>query len=245
MIPKIIHCCWIGECPKTGLAEKCRESWRKFASGWTVWEWTLDEVRRASAAGEIAPVPKFFEDAVKAQKWAFAADWVRFAVLHAYGGLYLDYDVELLRRMEDFHGEFVAGQWMPGGGIGAEPAVVALEKGSEVAKSMVDFYADAPFDIGRTAGVILESVLARKGLKMEVLHPEVFCPIGIDGVMRASCRTIGVHRYAMSWATGRRKVARWLSWHGMRRAVDAFLVVRRAIARSSLSASRGKERGAK
>jgi len=225
---KTIHCCWLGDAPKTDLAKRCMESWQKFAPEWTVREWNIDEVRRASDAGEIAPVPRFFEDAVKARKWAFAADWVRFAVLHAYGGLYFDYDVELLKPVE-VGGEFVAGQWMPNGSIGAEPAVLALEKGSEVAKAMVDFYADAPFDVSRTTGVILESLLGRNGLYVEVLDPEVFCPIGIDGTSHATDRTVGVHRYAMSWATKRRKFARWLSWHGMRGVVDGLLSLRRGV----------------
>ena len=232
MIPKIIHCCWLGGGPKTNLAQKCRESWIKFAPGWRILEWTLDEVRTAASRGMFPALPRFFEDAVKAGKWAFAADWVRFAALEAEGGLYLDYDVELVRPIEA-DGEFVAGQWIPGGLVGEEPAIIALEKGSAVAKAMLEHYADVPFDINYTAGVALGSVLCREGIKVKVLDPEVFCPIGLDGVLRTTERTIGVHHYAMSWAGSKQQILRWLSWHGMRGLVDLALRVRRVFGKNA------------
>ena len=50
--------------------------------------------------------------------------------------------------------------------------------------------------------------------------------IDIDGTLHSTAATRGIHRYAMSWATPTRRLARWLSWHGMRRAVDALLRLR-------------------
>ena len=226
MTPKVIHCCWMGG-EKSPLVERCIESWRRFAPEWKVREWTLDEVRRAATAGEIACPPPFFDEAIKAKKWAFAADWARFAALLAEGGIYFDCDVELVKPL-DVPGEFVSSQWLPGGRIGLEPAVLALEKGSVLAREMVGFYAGAPFDTSRTVGEIMAEVIRRKGLSLEVLPPEVFCPIGVDGVVHATERTVGIHRCAMSWASPQRKIARWLSWHGMRGFVDWALKVRKA-----------------
>ena len=232
MIPRVIHCCWLSGEPKTKLAERCLTSWRRFAPDWTIREWTLEDVWLASERGEIAVLPPFFEEAVKAKKWAFAADWVRFAALQAEGGVYLDFDVELVAPLS-VAGAFVAGQWMPNGSVGMEPAVIALEKGGAIANAMVDFYAKAPFDVRRTTGELLRDVVRREGLSVNVLPPEVFCPIGVDGVARCTDRTIGIHRYAMSWASPARKVARWFSWHGMRWLVDAFLDIRRSLSNAS------------
>lgn len=226
MIPKVIHCCWLSKEPKTELAKRCMASWRKFAPDWTIHEWSVDEVRRSAGHDGMPSVPPFFEDALKLRKWAFAADWVRFAALQSEGGVYLDLDVELVAPLEA-SGEFVAGQWLPSGSVGLEPAVVALEKGSEAARAMVAFYASAPFDVRRTTGEIMGEVLRREGLAVEMLPPEVFCPIGIDGKLRITARTVGIHRYAMSWATPRQRVLQWLSWHGMRWAIDLALRVRR------------------
>ena len=218
MIPNTIHCCWLGGKEKTALAKRCRESWRKFAPGWEIREWT------AADLAALDP-PPFVDEAMRRGKWAFAADWLRFAALAAEGGVYLDYDVELVRPLV-VEGEFVAGQWLPGGKVGIEPAVLALEKGSAVAAAMVKEFAHARFDTSRTAGERLEEALAANGLALKVLPPEVFCPIDIDGTLRATDATIGIHHYAMAWAGPVRRFARWLSWHRMRRAVDALLRLR-------------------
>ena len=106
MIPKVIHCCWFGG-RKTNLAEECLASWRRFAPGWEIREWGLEDMLALSP-------PQFVKDAVAMRKWAFAADWLRFAALHAGGGVYLDMDVELVAPLSA-EGEFVAGEYMSGG----------------------------------------------------------------------------------------------------------------------------------
>ena len=226
MIPNTIHCCWLGGGPKTALAEKCRVSWRKFAPGWEIREWT------AADLAALDP-PPFVDEAMRRGQWAFAADWLRFAALAAEGGVYLDYDVELVRPLA-VDGEFVAGQWLPGGKVGMEPAVLALEKGSAVAAAMLEAYRGASFDAVRTVGERLGEALDAKGISVKVLPPEVFCPIDVDGSLRATDATIGVHHYAMAWAGPVRRFARWLSWHGMRRVVDALLRLRNAVAHGAL-----------
>ena len=214
MIPEVIHCCWFGA-RKTALAERCRESWRRFAPEFEVREWGL--------AGLMAlDPPQFVRDALAAGKRAFAADWLRFAALHAEGGVYFDMDLELVAAFKA-DGEFVAGQWTPGGGVAPEPAAMALEKGSPVAAAMLERYAAAEFGAGHTAGETLEAVLGESGLGLRILPPEVFCPIDVDGTMRRTDRTVGIHRCAMSWCSWRRRLARWLSWHGMRPLVDLAL----------------------
>ena len=226
MIPNTIHCCWLGGGPKTALAEKCRVSWLKYAPGWEIREWT------AADLAALDP-PPFVDEAMRRGKWAFAADWLRFAALAAEGGVYLDYDVELVRPLA-VDGEFVAGQWLPGGKVGMEPAVLALEKGSAVAAAMLEAYRGASFDAVRTVGERLGEALDAKGISVKVLPPEVFCPIDVDGSLRATDATIGVHHYAMAWAGPVRRFARWLSWHGMRRVVDALLRLRNAVAHGAL-----------
>ena len=215
MIPKVIHCCWFSDAPKTALAEKCRASWRAFAPDYEVREW---------GAGDIPALdpPQFVRDALAAGKWAFAADWLRFAALHAEGGVYFDMDVELVAKLV-VDGEFVAGQWTPGGSVAPEPAAMALERGSPVAAAMVGRYAADTLAAAATAGEALAAELDRSGLKVRILPPEVFCPIDVDGTMRRTDRTIGIHRCAMSWCSWRRRLARWLSWHGMRPFVDLVL----------------------
>lgn len=225
MIPRTIHCCWLGGAPKTPLALKCRESWTVFAPGWKVREWRDEDFYSLSP-------PAFALSAVAARKWAFAADWLRFASLYAEGGVYFDSDMELVAPLE-VDASFVAGQFMPGGGTGPEPAAMALEKGSPVAAAMLEEYARLEFDMSRTVGEILTEVLEKKGLSLEMKRREVFCPIDLCGKMHITPETVGIHRCAMSWIGPGRRFARWLSWHGMRFAVDAFLAARNFLSRNA------------
>lgn len=40
----------------------------------------------------------FMKAAYEAKKWAFVADYARIDVIHEYGGVYLDTDVELIKK---------------------------------------------------------------------------------------------------------------------------------------------------
>ena len=224
MIPKIIHCCWFGG-PKTRLAEKCLASWRKYASGWEIREWSEDELR--AAAKDVGAGTAFFDAAIAAGKWAMASDWARMVALYAEGGTYLDLDVELVAPMERLpDGEWVSGEmtasgsvWMnPGGGI-------ALGKCSVVAHHMLNAYESLAFDPKREMMPWINARLSETVLT--TLDPKVMSPIGMDGRARITERTVGIHHYAMSWATPRQRLMQWMSWHGMRWIIDFALKVRR------------------
>ena len=216
MVPKVIHCFW-AEGPKTKLAEKCLASWRKFAPDYEIREWSLSNL------SDLSNLPNFFRGAVAARNWAFASDVARFAVLKEFGGVYLDCDQELVQSIGKLpEGEWVAGEWSVSGRVGPNPGGgIALEKGSPLAQAMLDYYAAYDFSDKRTVGEILEGLEGLRGL--EVLDPEVMSPIGVDGKMHRTERTVGIHWYAMSWASPQRRIAKWLSWHGMRPLVDFLL----------------------
>lgn len=222
MISKVIHCCWLSGAAKDPLSAKCRSSWVRFAPDFEIREWDMSAVEASGIA-----LPPFVREALVRRKWAFSADWVRFLALYLEGGVYFDYDFELLAPVDDLltQGPFVAGQWMPDGSVGMEPAVLALEKGSDIAKAMLDHYATANFDGNTTAGEIMKAL----GLHIRTLPPEVFSPIDVRGVCHRTAETRGIHHYAMSWARAARRIAKWLSWHGMRGLVEAALKVKGAL----------------
>lgn len=228
MIPKIIHCCWFGG-PKTKLAEKCSASWRRFAPDWEIREWNEESVRRDLCGTGGGDGREFFEAAIEAKKWAMASDWLRMKALHEEGGIYLDLDSELVAPIDRLpEGEWVAGEWTANGGVWMNPGGgIALERGSAVAWHMLDSYANLQFDPKREMMTWINARLGETSLR--VLDPEVMSPIGMDGKAMMSERTVCVHRYAMSWATKRRKFARWLSWHGMKGIVDGILRLRRNV----------------
>lgn len=223
MVPKIIHCFWAGG-PKTELAKKCRASWEKYASDFIVKEWTMKEF-----GGSEFGVPRFVEEALKAKKWAMVSDWVRVWALYREGGLYLDFDHELIAPIDDLmESEWVASEWTVNGGTEiAAGAGLALERGSDFAKGMLEEYENLEFDPKRE---MMDWIVPRMeklaGSKVRVLKPEVMSPKDIHGKLHCTEETRGIHHYAMSWASPQRKLARWLSWHGMRWLVEALLRLR-------------------
>lgn len=231
MVPKIIHCCWFGG-PKTSLARKCRASWERFAPDWEVREFALPD-----------DVPPFARDALAAGKWAMASDWARMRALFDCGGVYLDHDVELVRPFDPPAGEWVAGEWTASGGTWMNPGSgIALEKGSAVARHLLDAYERTAFDATRDMmpwiNARLEEAAAKTG-GLAVLDPEVLSAIDMRGKVRVTERTLGVHHYALSWGGPWRKALQWLSWHGCRGLVDGLVKARRAL-RGARHPSRGR-----
>lgn len=216
MIPKIIHCCWFGG-PKTKLARKCRASWERFAPEWEIREFQLP-----------SDLPKFTSDAVAAQKWAVVSDWARMRALYDDGGVYLDYDVELIRPFEPPAGEWVAGEWTASGGVWMNPGSgIALEKGSAVARHMLEAYDRTEYDQNREMMPWINARLKEAKGGLRVLPPEVLSTIDMRGRLRVTEATLGIHHYALSWGTPGQKLLQWVSWHGGRGAIDLLLRIRR------------------
>ncbi len=191
-------------------------------------EWDLESV------ASLPDVSNFFRGAVAAKRWAFAADWARFAVLKEQGGIYLDLDVELVQPIEKLPtGEWVAGEWLPNGAVSMNPGSgIALEQNSPIARAMLDHYAKAEFGDKQTVGEVLRNLdIWRRGASINVLPPEVMSPIDNAGKMHRTERTVGIHWYAMSWASPKQRILQWLSWHGMRPLVDLLVTAKHVVRR--------------
>ena len=102
MIPKTIHCVWVGGARKPPVVQRCMESWRRFCPGWEIREWgdaDLDGIDN-----------RYLNEARAQRKWAFVADYLRLKALGEHGGFYFDTDLELLRPIDEFAEEdFVTG----------------------------------------------------------------------------------------------------------------------------------------
>lgn len=82
----LIHYCWFGG-KKSTLVQSCLASWKRFEPKARILEWN-----EANAACEDSA---YYRAAIAAQKWAFAADYVRLRKLYEMGGVYFDTDMEL------------------------------------------------------------------------------------------------------------------------------------------------------
>ena len=138
MIPKIIHYCWIGNKELPPLAKKCIASWQRIMPDYEIKCW--DETNYDFKKNE------FMANAYKQKKWGFVPDYARLDIIYNYGGIYLDTDVEVLKRFDEFlnypafcgfeNEHFVA----LGLGFGAE-------KGNKVIKELMKPYETLDFKL--------------------------------------------------------------------------------------------------
>lgn len=94
MIPKIIHYCWFGKGLMPQSQKKCIEGWKKLMPDYKIMRW--DE---STFDLEQYPLAKY---ACEVKKYALASDVCRYNVLAQYGGIYLDTDVDLFQRLDQF-----------------------------------------------------------------------------------------------------------------------------------------------
>lgn len=92
-IPKIIHYCWFGEQPLDLLTNMCKASWEKYYPDYKIMLWNEKRF-------DVNKIP-FTKEAYEHKKWAFVSDYVRLYALSSFGGIYVDTDFEIIRRLDD------------------------------------------------------------------------------------------------------------------------------------------------
>lgn len=97
MIPKIIHYCWFGGRPLPENVLKYIETWRKYLPECEIKEWNEKNF-------DINKY-EFAKQAYYAKKFAFVSDVARLHVLVNEGGLYLDTDILVLKKLDSFFWE--------------------------------------------------------------------------------------------------------------------------------------------
>lgn len=183
MIPKVIHYCWLSGDPYPAKIRKCLKTWRKVMPDYEIKLWSKDNF-------DITAAPAYVQEAVRQRKWAFAADYIRMYALYHEGGIYLDSDVLVLKRFDDFldHSFFSSMEYHPTqiekdgamamidtsghrikegfvSGIQIQAAVMGAEKGCPFIKDVLDWYADKPF------------IKSDGSIATDVLSPQIYARV--------------------------------------------------------------------
>lgn len=91
MIPKIIHYCWFGDGKMSETLKKCINSWELNMPDYEIKLWNETNTK--------FDIP-FLEQAYKLKKYAFVSDYIRLKVVHENGGIYLDTDMFILKKLD-------------------------------------------------------------------------------------------------------------------------------------------------
>ena len=101
-IPKIIHYCWFGG-KMNFIMRQCVSTFKKLANEEKIICW--DENCLSTIKN------KFVNEQIKKRNWAFVSDYVRLYALYKYGGIYLDTDIEVKKKLPEsfFKEELIIG----------------------------------------------------------------------------------------------------------------------------------------
>jgi len=162
MIPKKIHYCWLsGEIIPEKL-NVCINSWKKIMPDYELILWDSNRFDINSN--------QFVKEACLKKKWAFAADYIRIYALYNEGGIYLDSDVLVKKKFDEFltWDFFTAMEYHPQivdqektlellnddgtsksssnkAGIGIQAAILGGVRGHPFLKDCLDFYSAKNF----------------------------------------------------------------------------------------------------
>ena len=92
MIPKIIHYCWFGRGEKPQKVIDCIATWKAILPDYVIKEWNEDNFDYNAFA--------YTREAYKLKKYAFVSDVARLYALMTEGGIYLDTDVRVLKKLD-------------------------------------------------------------------------------------------------------------------------------------------------
>lgn len=102
-IPKIIHYCWFGENKKNYILTHCISTFYKLMGGGKIICWNERSLPTISN--------KYVNCQIERKEWAFASDYIRLWALYKYGGIYLDTDIEVKKKLPNsfFEAEMIVG----------------------------------------------------------------------------------------------------------------------------------------
>jgi len=234
MIPKIIHFCWYGPGKYNGTIKRCIASWEEKLPDYTIKKW--DET---NTPFEKLP---FLRLLYKQKKWSFITDYVRLYALYKEGGVYMDTDIEILKRFDVLHEEEAFTGFQTD--MGSSPFPIAA--GIIGAKKGNDFILDCIKETeekqrlkfnGMGGPPILTKVLLNYGLtqyktqrikNVLVLERKYFYPFYITEEFTNECieeDTICIHWWQDSWGN-KQKGVKYLLDSLKRKAVKTPLLIK-------------------
>ena len=219
MIPKIIHYVWLGENKKSELFYRCLESWKKFCPDFEIKEWNEKNFDFSSSP--------YAQEAYKAKKYGFVADYIRMKVLKEYGGIYLDTDIEITKSIDNLlNNDFVISFE---NGAYCETAFLGSTKNHPLTTLMIDYYLNKHFSNGKkldcTPNTPIITHFLRKyfGLKLNnktqklvfkenknitatVFSRDYFAPLNYTTKkLKVTQNTYAIHYFNATWFTGKLK----------------------------------------
>lgn len=218
MTPKIIHYIWFGNNPYPKKIEECIKSWHKYLPDYELKLWNEESFDLKNSC-------RFVQEAYKHKKYAFVSDYVRIYALYHYGGIYLDTDIEVVKKFDNDILDHVVTLGTDEGGF--LTALMMSQKGHILFKTMLEFYESAKFvnDDGsfnmEVNNTHIQNVLKEYGYnvtntKQKLTHGIVIYPDDYfharsltSGKLNLTTNTYAIHWHTTTWVSFKTKLIKY------------------------------------
>jgi mannosyltransferase OCH1-like enzyme len=198
-IPKVVHRIWLGDAPMPAAHARYGETFARHHPGWEHRVWTDDDLPSLGiGAGEQA----------RARTHSELSNLVRYEILHRYGGVYVDTDVECRRPFDELIDgvEAFAGLELPGrvgtAVLGAVPGHPLFARAVRLARQTLG---TGPHSANANGPYLVSLLIEQHRDRVTVFGADRFYPYRWDEPERATESfddAHAVHHWAMSWWTG-------------------------------------------
>ena len=204
MIPKIIHYCWLSDEPIPEDLQKYVDGWRKKLPEYKFIKWDFSRFDIDSSV--------WVKEAFELKKYAFACDYIRIYAVYNYGGIYMDMDVEVLKKFDDllesltmFAYERPDRTWIEAGCFGAEKHNILLKKCLERYEGRHFVRQDKTLDMLPLPRVI-DEVVRNNNITINAYPWTYFTAKSYDtGKESPTAETYTIHHFAGSWKSNSEK----------------------------------------
>lgn len=202
------------------MAKKCIDSWQKYLPEYQFILWNEDNYDLSKN--------RYALEAYQSKKYAFVTDVVRLDVLHRFGGIYMDTDVEVMGSLDPFlhhpaFSGFETEDRVPTGIMASEPDGVWVEELLSYYKDKGFIGADGSMDKTTNTEIISQHMLSfgfqlENGLRqykgVATMYPkDVFCPKEPNGKLMLTENSVCIHHFNGSWLTPKQKIKRFIITH--------------------------------
>ena len=206
VIPKVIHYFWVGPNKLPDKYKKNIMGWQELCPDYEFKFWNEENYDFTKCT--------YMREAYEASKWGFVPDYARLDVIEKYGGIYLDTDVELVKRFDDllsydlFCG-FESVKYINfGQGFGAKPKHPLIKKirddyegRSFIDKSKRNILIPSPVyqtEALKKIGVVINGVTQKLDNNV-FLSPQYLSPLNYYGYGKITDKTHSIHHFDATW----------------------------------------------
>ena len=206
MIPKIIHYCWLSNDPVPEDLQEHMASWRIFLPDYEFKKWDFTVFDKASSA--------WVSEAFDNKKYAFAADYIRLFAVYNYGGIYLDMDIQVVKKFDDLLGRKYMFAYENKEKTGIEAGCFGAEKDNLFIKKCLEYYEnkhfikqDGSFDT-LPLPRIMKKILEENNFDYTLFNQNYFTAKSFEtGKIKVTDETYCIHNFAGSWLDDIEKTA--------------------------------------